>query len=162
MADEHDLGALARSIIDRHRYMTLATADETGLPWVSPVWYAPKDHRELFWVSSPDARHSLNLAVRPQLAIVIFDSNLTGGWEALYMSAVAEEVADVDDAIAVFTRRSEAQGLPAWTRENVLTPARHRMYRAVASEHFVLDALDRRQLVSVDDLLGAPASPSSR
>ena len=162
MADEHDLGALARSIIDRHRYMTLATADATGLPWVSPVWYAAKDHREFFWVSSPDARHSLNLAVRPQLAIVIFDSNLAGGWEALYMSAVAEEVADVDDAIAVFTRRSEAQGLPAWTRENVLPPARHRMYRAVASEHFVLDALDRRQLVSVDDLSDGPASPSSR
>ena len=124
MTPEQDLGALARSIIHKNRYMTLATADASGLPWVSPVWYAPKDGREFFWVSSPEARHSLNLAVRPQVAIVIFDSHLAGGSEALYMSAVAEEVADVDDAIAIFSRRSEAQGLPAWARENVLPSAR--------------------------------------
>jgi nitroimidazol reductase NimA-like FMN-containing flavoprotein (pyridoxamine 5'-phosphate oxidase superfamily) len=148
MTPEQDLGALARSIIDKNRYMTLATADAGGLPWVSPVWYAPKDGREFFWVSSPEARHSLNLAVRPQLAIVIFDSHLAGGSEALYMSAVAEELAQVDDAIAIFSRRSEAQGLPAWTRENVISPARHRMYRATASEQFVLDGLDRRLPVS--------------
>jgi hypothetical protein len=90
---------------------------------------------------------------------VIFDSHLAGGWQSLYMSAVAEEVADVDDAIEIFSRRSEAQGLPAWTRENVVSPARHRMYRALASEHFVLDGLDRRRLVRLDELLGGATSP---
>jgi nitroimidazol reductase NimA-like FMN-containing flavoprotein (pyridoxamine 5'-phosphate oxidase superfamily) len=161
MTPEQDLGALARSIIDSHRYMTLGTADATGLPWVSPVWYAPKDDREFFWVSSPDARHSGNLAVRPQLAIVIFDSHRAGGWEALYMSAVAEEVADVTDGIAVFSQRSEAQGLRAWTPRDVLRPARHRLYRATVSEHFVLDPNDRRVPVTADELLGGAASPPS-
>ena len=42
-----------------------AVADEAGLPWASPVWFASVDLREFFWVSSPDARHSRNLAVRP-------------------------------------------------------------------------------------------------
>jgi hypothetical protein len=46
-----------------------------------------------------------------------------------------------------------------WTRENVLAPAGHRLYRAVASEHFVLDSYDRRQLVSADELLGGTGSP---
>ena len=150
MTEEHDLGAVARSIIDKHRYMTLGTADADGLPWASPVWYAPRDYREFFWVSSPEARHSRNLAVRPQLAIVIFDSHLAGGWESLYMAATAEPVADVDDAIAIFSRRSEARGLPTWMRENVVPPARHRLSRAIASEHFVLDALDTRLPVSLD------------
>jgi len=158
---EQDLSAVARSIIDKHRYMTLGTADADGLPWASPVWYAPRDYREFFWVSSPEARHSRNLAVRPQLAIVIFDSHLAGGSEALYMSAVGEEVTDVDDAIALFSRRSEAQGLPAWTRENVVPPARHRLYHAIASEHFVLDGLDRRRLVSLDEIDRATSPPAS-
>jgi predicted pyridoxine 5'-phosphate oxidase superfamily flavin-nucleotide-binding protein len=30
----------AREIIDAGRYMVLATADEHGVPWASPAWYA--------------------------------------------------------------------------------------------------------------------------
>ena len=144
-----DLGAIARSIIDSNRYMTLATADEHGAPWASPVWYAPEAYREFLWVSKPDARHSRNLAVRPDLAIVIFDSHQAGGWKALYMSAVAEQLTDVDEAIQIFSRHGEAQGLRAWTHEDVLPPARHRLYRATVSEHFVLDPHDQRLPVSV-------------
>jgi nitroimidazol reductase NimA-like FMN-containing flavoprotein (pyridoxamine 5'-phosphate oxidase superfamily) len=143
-----DLGALARSVIDSNRYMTLAAADEHGAPWASPVWYAPMEHREFLWVSKPEARHSRNLAVRPELALVIFDSHQAGGWNALYMTGVAEEIADVDDVIRIFSRHGEAQGLRAWTREDVVPPARHRLYRATVSEHFVLDPHDQRIPVS--------------
>jgi nitroimidazol reductase NimA-like FMN-containing flavoprotein (pyridoxamine 5'-phosphate oxidase superfamily) len=129
MTQPEGLETIARSIIDSNRYMTLATADETGLPWVTPVWYAPAQYREFLWVSSPQARHSRNLATRPQLAIVIFDSHQPGGWHAVYMSAVAEELAgvDVDEGIA-----------------------RHRLYRATVSEHFVLDPQDQRLPVSLE------------
>ena len=149
--DPTELRAVARSIIDANRYMTLATADEQGSPWASPVWYSPVEYREFLWVSSPEARHSRNLAARPQLAIVIFDSHEAGGWKALYMSAVAEQLAEaeVDDAIHVFSRHGEAQGLRAWTREDVVPPARHRLYRATVSEHFVLDPHDQRIAVEV-------------
>ena len=83
-------------------------------------------------------------------AIVIFDSHRAGGWNAVYMSAVAEELVDVDWGIEVFSRRSEAQGLPVWTRADVLPPARHRLYRATASEHFLTDPRDRRLPVRVE------------
>jgi hypothetical protein len=144
--DPDDLGAVARSIIDENRYMTLATADEHGSPWASPVWYSPVEYREFLWVSAPESRHSENLVVRPELAIVIFDSHEAGGWKALYMSAVAKQLPepDVDDAIGIFSRHGEAQGLRAWTRDDALPPARHRLYRATVSEHFVLDPHDRR------------------
>jgi len=75
---------------------------------------------------------------------VIFDSHRAGGWNALYVSAVGEELVDVDAGIEVFSRASEAQGLRSWTRADVLPPARHRLYRATVSEHFVLDARDQR------------------
>lgn len=150
LTHQQDLDALARSIIDSNRYMTLGTADASGLPWVSPVWYASREYCEFFWVSSPEARHSRNLAARSQLAIVIFDSHRAGGWNALYMAAVAEELIDVSEGIEVYSPRSEAQGLRAWTQEDVLPPARHRLYRATASEHFVLDPHDQRLPVRVD------------
>jgi nitroimidazol reductase NimA-like FMN-containing flavoprotein (pyridoxamine 5'-phosphate oxidase superfamily) len=149
MSDPTDLQVVARAIVDANRYMTLATADGDGIPWASPVWYAPVEYREFLWVSSPEARHSRNIAARPQLAIVIFDSHRAGGWNALYLSAVAEQIADVDEGIEIFSKHGEAQGLRSWTRDDVVTPARHRLYRATVSEHFLLDPHDQRLPVSL-------------
>jgi pyridoxine/pyridoxamine 5'-phosphate oxidase len=144
--------AVARGIIDSSRYLTFATADETGLPWASPVWYAQEGYREFFWVSNPEARHSRNIAVRPQVSIVVFDTTVApGGRQAVYMSAVAVELTgpDLVRAIAIFNRRSEADGLRAWTLDDVRDPARHRLYAATASEHFVLSARDERVPVAL-------------
>jgi nitroimidazol reductase NimA-like FMN-containing flavoprotein (pyridoxamine 5'-phosphate oxidase superfamily) len=142
MTGPPDLAAIARTIIDSNDYMVLATADESGLPWASPVWYAPEEYRELFWVSSPDARHSRNLAARPELAIVIFDSTVPiGTGQGVYMSAVADQPTgeELDRGIEIFSRRSEAQGGRAWTREDVLPTAPIRLFRARVSEHSMLD-----------------------
>ena len=79
MDRRQDLVVVAKTIIDSNLYMTLGTADEAGRPWVSPVYYATAEYGEFFWVSSPEATHSLNLAARPQLAIVIFDSRAPVG-----------------------------------------------------------------------------------
>jgi nitroimidazol reductase NimA-like FMN-containing flavoprotein (pyridoxamine 5'-phosphate oxidase superfamily) len=138
--------AHARNIVDANRYMTLATADEAGLPWASPVWYAHSGYREFFWVSRPEARHSRNLSARPELAIVIFDSHAPGAGRAVYLEARAEQLEDDELArgIEVFSSRSEAQGLPRWGPEDVREPARHRLYRATAGDQFLLDAGDRR------------------
>jgi nitroimidazol reductase NimA-like FMN-containing flavoprotein (pyridoxamine 5'-phosphate oxidase superfamily) len=137
----------ARAVIDSNRYMTLGTADEDGHPWVSPVWFAHSGYREFFWVSSPDARHSRNLAARPDLAIVIFDSQVPEfGAEAVYISASAAQLADdvLERGIEVFARKSEADGLAPWSRADVEGSAKHRLYRAVASEHYSLNQHDER------------------
>jgi nitroimidazol reductase NimA-like FMN-containing flavoprotein (pyridoxamine 5'-phosphate oxidase superfamily) len=142
MTDQQDLEAIARAIIDSNHYMTLGTADEVGRPWVSPVWYASAHYREFFWVSSPEATHSRNLAARPQLSVVIFDSRAPiGTGQGVYMSASAEELTgvDLDQSVSIFSRRSEAHGASEWKPEDVRPPALHRLYRATASEHWVLD-----------------------
>lgn len=129
----------AAAIVAAGSYMTLATADAEGRPWASPVWYAPESSGDLLWVSRPDRRHSLNLAVRPQLAIVIFDSHVKpGSGVAVYIDALATEVAQAEreEAIATFSARSQAQGLPAWTAADVTEPAPHRLYRATVVERF--------------------------
>ena len=148
-----DNAAIARAIIDANRYMVLGTADEAGLPWVTPVWFAPNGYRDFLWVSDPQRRHSWNLAVRPQVSIVIFDSTVpisTG--QAVYMSAVAEELtgADLQAGIRVFSERSEVYGARPWTLEDVTGIAHLRLYRATATEQFVLGEGDQRLQVSLD------------
>ena len=137
-----------RAVIDEGVFMTLATADANGVPWASPVWFAPDGYSELLWVSDPNARHSRNIAARPEIAIVIYDSRQTpGDGLAVYMEARAEQAGL--DGLEAFNARSAAQGLPEWGPEKVTEPARHRLYRAVVSQHWVLrDDIDERIPVS--------------
>jgi uncharacterized protein YhbP (UPF0306 family) len=145
MMEGEELGAIARRVIDSNRFMTIGTADEEGVPWVSPVWYAPVEYREFFWVSSPDARHSRNIAARPQVSIVVFDSTApVGAGQAVYVSAAAEELegADLERGVGVYSRASVAGGSSEWRLEDVRAPAPYRLYRATATDHWALDPDD--------------------
>jgi len=137
-----DLDQIARAIIDGNRYMVLGTADESGRPWVSPVYYAPSGYSELYWLSSPQAQHSRNLASRPELGIVVFDSQApVGEGQGVYMSAVADELegAEAQRGIEISSRVSVSHGAKPWRLEDVREPAELRLYRARVSEHWVLD-----------------------
>ncbi len=79
---EPDITEIARSIVVEDRFMARGTADASGAPWVSPVWYAPLSSRAYVWVSRPATRHSRNLAERPRVAIAIYDSHRPGTWAA--------------------------------------------------------------------------------
>ena len=138
-----DLAALARAILDASLYMTLGTADESGRPWVSPVYYAADGYRDFFWVSSPEARHSENIAARPDVSLVVFDSHARiGEGQAVYMAAIAEELAGAEliRGIEGFSRRSVKHGARPWKPSDVTAPSPLRAYRATATEHSVLDA----------------------
>jgi hypothetical protein len=137
-----NLDDVARTIIDGNRYMVLGTADDGGRLWVSPVYYATSEYSELYWVSSPEAQHSRNLAARPELSIVVFDSQApVGEGQGVYMSAVAElpRGVDLELGIGIFSRVSVSHGARPWTLEDVQEPASLRLYRARVSEHWVLD-----------------------
>jgi pyridoxine/pyridoxamine 5'-phosphate oxidase len=143
--DRQGLGALARSIVDSNLYLTLATADAEGRPWASPVWFAHEGYRDFLWVSRPGARHSRNVEIRPEVALVVFDSTAApGDAAAVYAEGCGEEGDEVERAIQTYSRRSEATGLAAWGAADVTAPARHRLYRATASRHFLLGGDDER------------------
>ena len=60
-----ELAEHVRRVIDSNSYMALGTTDEAGHPWVSPVWFASEGYDSFHWVSSPEAKHSQNLAPAP-------------------------------------------------------------------------------------------------
>ena len=130
-----------RDIIDANRYLVLATADAAGRPWSSPVYFAHIGFTEFFWVSSPDVAHSRNIAVRPEVSIVIFDSQVAiGTGQGVYMSAVAKLLEEGETArgIEAFSSRSVAHGGPEWTTEDVRPGVGLRLYRATADSHSIL------------------------
>lgn len=54
-------------------FMTLATTDSDGLPWVSPVEFACDEDMRFYWFSPIDARHSQNVRANPRAALSIYD-----------------------------------------------------------------------------------------
>jgi len=128
---------LSRQLIDHEQYLILATADRDGQPRASPLWYAHADYREFLWVSSPDARHSRNIEVRPEVSIVIFDSSAPPtSAQAVYITGAAEVMSGsgLDRSVEIYCRRSQELGLPEWKPAMCSPPARVRLYRAIATD----------------------------
>jgi nitroimidazol reductase NimA-like FMN-containing flavoprotein (pyridoxamine 5'-phosphate oxidase superfamily) len=131
---------ILRTIVDGNSFMTMATADADGVPWATPGWFATEDYRSLYWVSSPDTKHSQNLAVRPEISVVVYDSTQRpGNVMAAYMTGTAALALDVAEGIGVFSRVSVREGIGAWGIERVTGDARLRLYRAAIDAHYILD-----------------------
>jgi hypothetical protein len=72
----------------------------------------------------------------------VFDSTVpVGAGQAVYTAAVAEEVAgdELGREVEAFSRGAVARGGREWPRERAMAPAPHRLYRAIASQHWVLE-----------------------
>jgi hypothetical protein len=106
-----------------------------------PTNFAHDGYTEFLWVSAPDATHSRNIATRPQVGIVIFDSHAPiGTGEGIYISAIAEQV-DRDNLtrrIGTFSQRSIGHCGAAWTVMDVQAENGLRLYRAAAESYSIL------------------------
>jgi hypothetical protein len=132
--------------------MVVATADPSGQPWASPVYFAPSGYRDFFWVSEPEATHSINLRDRREVGIVMFDSRVSlGKGQGVYILGVARELPahETVEGIEIFSKRSVGHGGSEWSVEDVSPPARHRLFQATAEALYVLDDHDHRVEVSL-------------
>jgi general stress protein 26 len=126
-------------LLARHRYLVLGTADPVGTPWVTPVFYAPDGERRVFWVSSPDSRHSRNVAARPAVAIMLFDTDAPlGRAEALYLEATAGLVDDRARAAAVELLNSRLSARQQLGLDDPGPAGPMRVYQARITRHYVL------------------------
>jgi hypothetical protein len=142
-----DLTAHAAGILDTTRYLVLGTADADGHPWTSPVYFASAGVREYYWMSATHARHSRNLAARPQVSIVVFDSSVPPyHGRAVYAAGEAHEVSgdDLGRALDAYPGPS-GRGAGTVAREDVTGPSPYRMYRALARDLWVLCPREPRQ-----------------
>ena len=162
MTAMEDLDAHARSLIDANRYITLGTADGDGTPWVSPVYFATADYAAFYWMSAIDADHSRNIAIRPQVSMVIFDSQVPPyHGRAVYLAATATEVAGEEDLVKGLEVYPGSPSREAMTFEldDVIAPSRYRLYLANVTEAFVLCPREPRQPCPVHSLLGDHRTP---
>jgi nitroimidazol reductase NimA-like FMN-containing flavoprotein (pyridoxamine 5'-phosphate oxidase superfamily) len=163
-----DTTAHALDLLAANRYVVLASADEGGRPWATPVWFAADDLDRILWLSWPGSRHSRLIARRPQIALTVFDSSRPSeDAAAFYAVAHAAECPEpfLDAALALVNRRSQEHGLPAFRREDVTEPARLRLYVAELTEAWVLDQeapVDQRAPVPLGAAARTSTTPTER
>ena len=139
MDSDPRLVAMARRIIDDNLYVTLGTADGDGNPWVTPVFFTPVDHRDMYWVSSPDSTHSRNIADRPRVRLVVFDSTVRGrpGRGGLHGRTRGTGAGRGDPGLRGRLLRPPT-GLREFGVDDLTGGASLRLYRALVTEHSVL------------------------
>jgi hypothetical protein len=146
-----DHRALALRIVEELRYVVLATADESGRPWSSPVYFAHVGLDEFFWISRPETTHSRNIEGRPDVGLVVFDSRQQPGTgKGFYARATAAAVPfdEVDAAIGPFSDRSVTDGLGPYHAAR-LEEYGFRLYRARTVELSLLTGVGRDVRVPV-------------
>ena len=103
-------GELKQQILDylrSHNTMTLATC-AGEVPWAATVFYA-SDDLQLYFFSSPEARHSVNLAANSRVAVTIQEDYKD--WRTIKGIQLEGKVMLVDGviekakAIAVYARK---------------------------------------------------------
>ena len=131
-----DLQDRVRAVLDANRYLVLGTVQPDGSPRVSPVYFTADGADTFFWVSSPLAQHSRNIARDPRVELVVFDSSRPPGeTAAVYVTGTAEEVgADELEAACATAFAHVGEGARAFTAEELGGDADLRLYRANASE----------------------------
>ncbi|MGH3661450.1 MAG: pyridoxamine 5'-phosphate oxidase family protein [Micromonosporaceae bacterium] len=142
-----DLTAHARDLLNANRYLTLGTTDADGHPWTTPVYFAAAGEREFYWTSSTDARHSRNLAERPQVSIVVFDSTVAPyHGRAVYAVGEGRELSgdELDRGLQIYPGPSDRGGAPV-TRDDMTGESPYRLYRVTASDLWILCPREPRQ-----------------
>ena len=139
---EHGLALLADNA-----YLTLGTVGADGHPWTTPVYFAPDGLEGFYWVSSPESRHSRNLAVHPEVSLAVFDSTVPPyHGRCLYAAGSATVLSgdDLDRGLDVYPG-PVSRGGTALSVEDVTGASPWRLYHAEASAVWVLCPREPRQ-----------------
>lgn len=71
---ETDISDIVRGFLETQAAMSLATINQHGNPESAPLFYVSDERFNLYWLSSPTSRHSINLTARKQVSAGIYPS----------------------------------------------------------------------------------------
>ena len=117
--------------------MQLATTGEDG-PWISTVYYVTDDERNVYWLSLPERRHSIEIAANPRVAVAIaIKQDLPViGIQATGSVSVIEDAAVVKTVLASYKKKYDGAGKDFHQRF-IDGKNKHQLYK-LTPDHLVL------------------------
>ncbi len=90
-----DTNQVVRGFLATQSTLALATTNANGQPEAAPLFFVNDDRLNLYWLSSPESRHSINLIVRPKVAATIYPS--VWGWSDIVGLQIEGEASAIND-----------------------------------------------------------------
>lgn len=84
----------ARVIVNNNLVGSIATINEDGSPWVTPV-HIVADETSVYWFSKETVQHSINVARDPRVSLTLFSPDLSRGPKGVYIQGQVDKL-DVD------------------------------------------------------------------
>ncbi len=96
----------AQLVFDENVLGTVATINEDGSPWASPL-HVVTDGEYIYWFSKETTMHSQNLVRESRVSLAVFSPDESKGPKGVYVNGRAEKLTGDDDARArdVATKR---------------------------------------------------------
>jgi hypothetical protein len=130
----------AKSLIQRLNYLTLATTDNSGQPWNTPVFCAYDGKKTFYWGSRQNTQHSQNIAQEARGFIVIYDSTVEPyHGEAVYAQVLCEELGEPREIAQAIELLHARLGESYMTPADVQGSAEHRLYKATVINAWIKD-----------------------
>lgn len=85
----------ARTILNENLIGAVATINEDGSPWISPL-HIFSDEDAVYWFSMEDKQHSLNIERDPRVSLSLASSDLRFGPRGVYINGPVSKL-DVEE-----------------------------------------------------------------
>lgn len=102
----------AKQLFNENILATLATINEDGSPWSTPL-HVIADDSAVYWFSKEAATHSKNIVREPRVSISLFSPDESQGPKGIYVNGVAEQLDDGGRATAYALFEQRLGSVPA-------------------------------------------------
>ncbi|MBI2641825.1 pyridoxamine 5'-phosphate oxidase family protein [Candidatus Roizmanbacteria bacterium] len=133
-----DLTYLAKKIIQKISYITIATVTPEGLPWNSPVHTSFDEHYNFYWASWIENIHSKNIETNNNVFLVIYDSTVpAGAGFGVYLKCKAYKLTDEKEITIALKYLYGREGKKSRLAKEFQGNYPRRVYKAVPSKVWV-------------------------
>lgn len=133
----------ARKIVDKIKYLTIATVDSEGKPWNAPVFGMCDEDFNCYWGSYQGTQHSKNIEYNGMVYIAIYDSTVAPGtgW-GVYIRGTAKIIEDKAEVKKIFEMMKKRHDDSFWPIETMSGDGPIRFYKAT-KEHIWMNDGDK-------------------
>jgi nitroimidazol reductase NimA-like FMN-containing flavoprotein (pyridoxamine 5'-phosphate oxidase superfamily) len=81
----------ARAILNNNLIGAIATINQDGSPWVSPI-HVFSDDEAVYWFSNEDRQHSINVEHDPRVSLSLFSPDASHGAKGVYINGTVQKL----------------------------------------------------------------------